>query len=40
MGKVCPIMDFFHIEQNLHSRLMMCQLLLQQILPKVSQVAS
>lgn len=39
-GKVCPIMGFLHIQQNFYSRLMMCQLLLQQILPEVSQMAS
>jgi len=40
MGKICLILDFLHIEWDLHFRLTMCQLLLQQILPEVSQMAS
>lgn len=39
MGRACLITGFLHIQQDLHSRLMTCQLLLQQILPEVSQVA-
>lgn len=40
MGKVFLIMGFLHIKENFCSRLMMCQLLLQQILPALSQMAS
>ena len=39
-GSVCLVMDLLDIKQGLPARLMMCQLLLQQILPEVSLMAS